>query len=103
MPTIEQGNEIILRCACGDRIGHVAYLVYEPDDSRGNNLKGEQDDWYLSVSLAPAPFWKRLWLALKYVWRPRWYIGYSEIVLRTIDVQRLSSFIQARCLSGMIL
>lgn len=90
MPTIAHDNEIILRCACGSRLGHVAYLVYEPAQDPF------PEEWYLCVSLDPGYFWRRLWLALKYVWRPRWYVGYSEIILTSEDAKKLAGFIRDR-------
>lgn len=99
MTTGIDDNEFLMRCSCGDHIEHVAWLIHEPDDSRGNNLKGEQDDWYLMTSLDPNfGFWRRLWTGLKYAYRPRLlrYSGYSELVLRNEDVDRLSEFIRQR-------
>lgn len=97
MPVIEHENELLLRCACGDRLAHVAHLVYEPDESRGNNLKGEMDDWYLSMTLDPrGPVWRRIWLALRFIWRPQWYCGYAEIVLRNDDIDRIVEFVAVR-------
>ena len=92
-------NEFLLRCACGDRTEHVAWLIYEADDSRGNNLKGGGDDWYLHVALDPRRnIFRRLWLALKYVWQPwkTYYVGYAELVLRNEDIDKLQEFIVTR-------
>lgn len=88
-----------MRCACGDRTEHVAWLIHEPTERRGNNLKGEHDDWYLHIALDPCrSIWGRLWLAAKYVWQPwkTYYIGYAELVLRTQDIADLEDFICRR-------
>ena len=68
---------------------HVAWLVHEPDDSRGNNLKGEQDDWYLTVMLDHFPFWKRLSTGLRYIFAPLSlkYGMTAELVLRSEDIE----------------
>ena len=90
-------NEILLRCSCHS-IDHIAWLIHEPDDSRGNNLKGEQDDWYLSVMLDYFPFWKRLTTGLRYIFAPL-SLNYgmtAELVLRTEDIDRLVEFIEKR-------
>lgn len=94
MPVNLRDNELLLRCACHSD-DHIAFLIHEPDDSRGNTLKGEDDDWYLSVLLDPVqPWWRRLWRAL----RPRdgRFGIYAEIVLRDDDVRRLAAFIDRR-------
>ena len=96
MPTQIEPNEFLLRCACGDRTEHVAWLIHEANDSRGNKLKGIEDDWYLHIALDPhRSILKRFWLAMKYVWQPwkTYYIGYAELVLRNEDVDRLAEFI----------
>jgi hypothetical protein len=105
MPINLEDNELLLRCACGDRTEHVAWLIHEPDDSRGNNLKGEHDDWYLHVALDPRRnIWERLWLAIKYVWQPwkTYYIGYAEIVLKNEDIDALMEFVVARRLPSAL-
>lgn len=91
-------NELLLRCSCNSH-EHIAFLIHEPDDSRGNNLKGEHDDWYLSVMLDHFPFWKRLRKGLQYIFRPG-SIRYgmtAELVLRSEDMDRIAKFIGARC------
>jgi hypothetical protein len=97
VPTGIKDNEFLLRCACGDRTEHVAWLIHDPDACSG--LRGEHDDWYLHVALDPRRnVWRRLWLAAKYVWQP-WrtrYIGYAELVLRTDDIAELEEFISRR-------
>lgn len=101
-------NELLLRCACGDRMAHVAWLIHEPDDSLGNNLKGEQDDWYLMIGLdCRFGFWRRLWTSLKYAFWPSSltamrYHGYSELVLRNEDIDRLNEFIVTRRLPAAL-
>lgn len=97
MPVNIEDNELLLRCAC-HTTEHLAFLIHEPDDSRGNNLKGVDDDWYLSVMLCHYGFWKRVGKAFQYVFWPR-SIKYgmtSEIILRSEDVDRLAEFIQKR-------
>lgn len=91
-------NEIQMRCSCGDRINHVAWLIHEPDDSRGNNLKGEHDDWYLMMALEPRfEFWRRAVIAFRYLFGLQvQYWGYAELVLRTEDIAALEDFIAKR-------
>jgi len=90
-------NEFLMRCACFSS-DHYAWLIHEPDDSRGNNLKGVDDDWYLSVSLAHFGFWKRVRKALRYIFSPLSlkYGMTAEIVLRTEDIDKLAEFICMR-------
>lgn len=98
-----QDNEILLRCSC-HASEHIAFLKYEPDDRRGNNLKGEQDDWYLSVMLDHFRFWKRLRMACRYLFAPQ-TINYgmtAELVLRSEDMDKLCEFIVVRRLSGAL-
>lgn len=97
MPTNLDENEILLRCACLAS-DHIAFLRHEPDDSRGNNLKGEHDDWYLSVVLDHFGFWKRIPMAFRYIFAPRTikYGMTAELVLRNEDVDRLCEFIVTR-------
>src|ERR1700679_2857123 len=92
-------NELLIRCACGDHSNHVAWLIHEPDDARGNNLKGEQDDWYLSVTLDHFNFWKRVRMACRYIFAPRSIKSRSvsaELVLRNEDVDKIAGFIRER-------
>lgn len=93
-----EDNEFLLRCACGDRVEHVAWLIHEPDDSRGNKLKGEHDDWYLMVALEPRfSFSQRLSVAFRYLFKFKvGYWGYVELVLRTQDIADLEEFIARR-------
>ncbi len=96
MPTQLDDNEFLMKCACGDRLGHVAWLIYEPEESRSANLKGCEDDWYLMTSLDHRfGFWKRLWTGLRYVFKPTrlHYHGYAELVLRNEDADALAAFI----------
>lgn len=96
MPVGLEDNEMLLRCACHSA-DHLAFLVHEPDDTRGNNLKGQDDDWYLSILLDRRPWWRRVVLATKYVLGVRVRYGaYAELVLRNEDVERLASFITRR-------
>lgn len=97
MTTGIKDNEFLMRCSCHNS-DHFAWLIHEPDDSRGNNLKGEDDDWYLSVSLSNFGFWKRLGKAARYVFRPLSlkYGMTAELVLRTEDVTALEDFIRTR-------
>lgn len=99
MPTQIDDNEFLLKCACGDRIQHVAWLIHDPNDPRGNNLKGYDDDWYLITALdRNISFWRRILTAIKYIFRPKnlRFYGYSELVLRNEDVDRLAEFITQR-------
>jgi hypothetical protein len=99
MATNLKDNEFLLRCSCGDRIEHTAWLIHEPDESRGNNLKGEDDDWYLMSGLELSfGFWRRLWVGFRYVFLPSSinYYGYAELVLRNEDVDALAAFIKRR-------
>jgi hypothetical protein len=88
-----EDNALLLRCCCHGK-DHIAFLIYEPDDSRGNNLKGEDDNWYLSVLLDPiTPWWKRVWRALF----PRNRLGsYAELVLTNEDARRIAEFVGKR-------
>ena len=87
-------NELLFRCSCYSP-DHHAFLVYEPSNSRGNNLKGEDDDWYLTTRLSQFPFWKRALKAFLYIFCPSRikYGMYSELVLRTQDMHDLVEFI----------
>jgi hypothetical protein len=90
-------NELLLRCSCG-AAEHIAWLVHEPDDTRGNNLKSEHDDWYLSVMLDHFSFWKRVRKAVQYIFHPS-SIRYgmtADLVLRSEDVDKIAEFIQKR-------
>jgi hypothetical protein len=97
MPINLKDNELLIRCACGSS-NHIAFLIHEPDESRGNNLKAVDDDWYLSVSLDNPYFWNRLRLAFKYVFAPRSikYGMYAELVLKNEDVDKIAHFIGHR-------
>lgn len=90
-------NEILLRCSCYSP-QHIAWLIHEPDDSRGNNIKGEHDDWYLSVMLDHFTFWKRVRKGFQYIFAPNTirYGMSAELVLRTEDIDKLYNFIAAR-------
>lgn len=89
-------NELLMRCSCGSG-EHIAWLIHDEWD-RDNNLKGEQDDWYLSVMLDHFPFWKRVRKAFRYVFVPQTlkYGMTAELVLRNEDVDKLAQFILAR-------
>jgi hypothetical protein len=92
-----QDHELMLRCQCFS-YEHMAFLTHEPLEGRGNNLKGEHDDWYLSVRLNPVPFRKRLWRGLKFAFRPHAvrYGMYAELVLTTKDMEAIVEFINRR-------
>lgn len=97
MPINLKDNELLLRCSCHSP-EHIAFLIHEPDDSRDNNLKGERDDWYLSVMLDHFGFWKRIRKACQYVFHPD-SIRYgmtAELVLRTEDIAEIEEFIHRR-------
>jgi hypothetical protein len=90
-------NELLMRCSCHSP-EHIAWLIHDPDSDRENNLKGEHDDWYLSVMLDHFPFWKRVRKAFQYIFAPH-SIRYgmtAELVLRTEDVDKLCEFIRIR-------
>lgn len=90
-------NELLIRCSCYSN-DHSAFLIYEPDDSRGNNIKGIDDDWYLSVMLDHFIFWKRVKLAFKYIFAP-YSIRYgmsTELVLKNEDMDKIVNFINVR-------
>lgn len=89
-----QDNELLLRCSCYSN-EHHAFLIYDRSSSRENNLKGEDDDWYLSTSLCQFPFWKRVLKAFFYVFLPSRikYGMYSELVLKTQDMDDIVDFI----------
>lgn len=92
-----EDHELLLRCQCGG-LDHVASLIHDPDTSRGNNLKGESDCWYLSVTLDHFGFWKRASMAFRYVFAPR-SIRYgmtAELVLTNNDMNDVVNFIVRR-------
>jgi hypothetical protein len=97
MPINLNDNEILLRCACGAS-DHIALLTHDADDPRDCNLKGVEDDWYLSVMLDHFRFWKRLRLAARYLFAPQTikYGMAAELVLRNEDVEKLAHFILTR-------
>ena len=90
-------NELLIRCSCHSA-DHQAWLIHDPDDARGNNIKGENDDWYLSVMLDYFSFWKRVRTGFRYVFAPHTikYGMTAELVLRSEDVDKISEFIQRR-------
>ena len=90
-------NELLMRCSCHSA-DHIAWLIHEPDESRGNNLKGEHDDWYLSVMLDHFSFWKRVRMGFRYIFAPQTikYGMTAELVLRTEDIDKLYEFILIR-------
>lgn len=90
-------NELLLRCSCGSP-EHIAWLIHDPDDDRGNKIKAEQDDWYLSVMLDHFAFLKRVRTAFRYVFAPHTikYGMFAELVLRTEDIDKISEFIARR-------
>ena len=92
-----EDNELLLRCSCGSK-DHIAFLIHEPDDSRGNKLKEEDDDWYLSVLLDEFPFLRRLRRGLVYIFAPhRLRLGmYMELVLKNQDMDAIVAFISRR-------
>lgn len=97
MPIGLEENELLIRCSCHSR-EHLAYLIHEPDANRGYAMKGEEDDWYLSVMLDHFSFWKRARKALVYLFAPH-RIRYgmaAEIVLRNEDVDKIAEFICRR-------
>ena len=96
-------NELLLRCSC-HAAEHIAWLIHDPDTSRGNNLKGEHDDWYLSVMLDNFAFWKRVRMAFRYVFSPHTikYGMTAELVLRTEDVDKIAEFICLRRLPSAL-
>jgi hypothetical protein len=83
---------------------YIAFLIHDPDTERGNNLKGEHDDWYLSVMLDHFRFWKRVRMGLRYIFRPDTirYGMTAELVLRTEDIDRLQEFIVTRRLPAAL-
>ena len=92
MPTQLADNEFLLRCACHSS-DHVAMLIHDPVDS-----SREECDWYLSVFLDYYGFWKRIRIALRYVFCP-YSIRYgicAEIVLHTKDIADMEDFIMRR-------
>lgn len=96
-------NELLLRCSCHSA-EHIAFLIHDPDETRGNNLKGENDDWYLSVMLDHFTFWKRVRTAFRYVFAPQ-SIKYgmtAELVLRTEDIDKIAEFICVRRLPAAL-
>lgn len=96
-------NELLMRCSCHSA-EHIAWLIHEPDDDRGNNLKGERDDWYLSVMLDHFPFWKRFRKGFRYIFAPQTikYGMTAELVLRTEDIDKLYEFILIRRLPAAL-
>lgn len=97
MPTNLDDNELLLRCSCGSK-EHIAWLTYEPEFSRGNNLKEAEDDWYLAIGLDRFGFWKRQRIAFNYLFRPHAnrFGAYIELVLKNDDVDKLADFITRR-------
>jgi hypothetical protein len=97
MPINVPDNAILLRCACHS-MSHFARLIYEPADSRGNNLKGQSDDWYLSVMLDFDGLWLRLRTAIRYIFAPRSldYGSTTEIVLHNEDIDQLIDFLVSK-------
>lgn len=91
-------NELLIRCSCHSA-DHVAWLIHDPDmDRKFSDLKGENDDWFLSVMLDHFSFWKRVRMGFRYVFAP-YTIKYgmsAELVLRSEDVDKISEFIQRR-------
>jgi hypothetical protein len=60
-----EDNEFLLRCSCHSA-DHLAFLIHEPDDSRGNNLKARMTTGICPSLLDPIqPWWKRIWRALR--------------------------------------
>lgn len=96
-------NELLMRCSCHSA-EHIAWLIHEPDDARGNNLKGEHDDWYLSVMLCDFSFWKRVRKGFQYMFKPRSlrYGMTAELVLRTEDIDKIAEFICLRRLPSAL-
>jgi hypothetical protein len=90
-------NELLLRCSC-HAPEHIAWLVHEPDNTRDNNLKGENDDWYLSIMLDHFGFWKRIRKGLQYIFWPESfrYGMTAELVLRSEDIDKIAEFITLR-------
>jgi hypothetical protein len=90
-------NELLMRCSCWSS-SHIAWLIHEPTEERGNNLKGIDDDWYLSVTLDNFSFWKRVRLAFRYIFTPLsiQYGMTAELVLKNEDIKRLYGFISRR-------
>lgn len=79
-----------LFCECGT-IDHSAILQYWPDDEYPEN------ELYLTVNLADtAPWWRRIALAVKYIfgWRSR-YGHYTEMLLMPETVRGLVEFLEA--------
>lgn len=92
-----EDNELLLRCSCGSS-DHIAFLIHDPETQRGNNLKGEHDDWYLSIMLDHFNLYKRVKMAFRYVFAPHTirYGMTAELVLRSEDIDKVAEFIQRR-------
>lgn len=89
-------NEFVLRCECGTT-GHMAILTHDPDDTPPNTkLAAFGDDWYLHVCLDERmPLWKRIKIALAYVWGRRGHT-FHEVVLKPEDIAAMRDFINRR-------
>jgi hypothetical protein len=94
VPTKLEDHEFLMRCSCGDRIEHVAWLVHDQEEGQPRF-----DSWYLMLAMDPGfSFWRRLKTAVSYLLRPhnhRW-AGYAELVLRNEDIAELEEFIFRR-------
>lgn len=94
MPTEIEPNELLIRCTCGDRIAHVAWLIHNIEETNR-----QFDSWYLMLSMDPCfGFWRRLKTAASYLFRPRnhRWAGYAELVLRDADVDAMAEFVCRR-------
>lgn len=73
-------------CACHN-IEHQMVLSYFDDEI----------DVYLSVHLRKHGFWRRLWIAIRYIFgRQSPFGAFEEIILRERDVCRLNDILSQR-------
>lgn len=76
-------------CKCGDTSHHV--IVQRFDWNEDDAGKGPEIEYSIAVTLSHyLPFWKRVWVAFKYVTGFREYSYYHEILIEEDDFRKIS-------------
>ena len=83
---MEGERGIILHCICHSE-EHNLHMMYWADDP-------EERELYISPHLCPFVWWKRVWLAIRYIFGYRSRYGdYASITLSQHDVVVLQKFL----------
>lgn len=78
--------EELIICQCAN-VEHQMIFSAEAED---------ESDWvFVSIHLAPLPFWKRLWHGIKYIFGYRSRYGdFDEIILDSRHIEKLENVVK---------